>query len=172
MQNPELFYNRQTEKIDCFSADGISSHWNTLFEAIGCFSLFCPRIEVRPSLTEEDIQRGSQKREPVLLRQGYKQEKGSTIIEKSGCAWRILYKTSSNNKQLIPGSFLYKPSFTEYQLLEEMKQGNLFDYFQSDIEFPEILRSNFANFPPIFKNSLVSKIDISELSKSYAEEEG
>ena len=42
---------------------------------------------------------------------------------------------------------------------------------QCDIEVPENLRSNFANFPPIFKNTLVSKSDFGELMKNYAEEE-
>ena len=42
---------------------------------------------------------------------------------------------------------------------------------QCDIEVPENLRANFANFPPIFKNPLVSKSDIGDLMKNYAEEE-
>ena len=42
---------------------------------------------------------------------------------------------------------------------------------QCDTEVPENLRANFANFPPIFKNSLVSKSDIGDLLKNYAEEE-
>ena len=42
---------------------------------------------------------------------------------------------------------------------------------QCDIEVPENLRANFANFPPIFKNTLVSKSDIGDLMKNYAEEE-
>ena len=37
---------------------------------------------------------------------------------------------------------------------------------------PEKLRVNFANFPPIFKNTLVSKNDIGDWMKTYAEEEG
>ena len=42
---------------------------------------------------------------------------------------------------------------------------------QCDIEVPEILRSKFVNFPPIFKNTLVGKSDIGDLMKNYAEEE-
>ena len=42
---------------------------------------------------------------------------------------------------------------------------------QCDIELPESLRSKFDNFPPIFKNTLVSKNDIRDLTKTYAEEE-
>ena len=42
---------------------------------------------------------------------------------------------------------------------------------QFDIEVPEKLRSKFANFPPIFKISLVSKSDVGNLMKNDAEEE-
>ena len=42
---------------------------------------------------------------------------------------------------------------------------------QCDIEVPENLRANFTNFPGIFKNTLVSKSDIGDLMKNYAEEE-
>ena len=42
---------------------------------------------------------------------------------------------------------------------------------QCDFEVPENLRSNFNKFPPILKNTLVSKSDIGDLMKNYAEEE-
>ena len=85
--------------------------------------------------------------------------------------WR-LYKTTTNVKLHIREKFAYRLSLTEHQLLEGIKKGNLFGYVQCDIEVPETLRANFSNFPPIVKNSLVSKNDISDLMKPYAEEEG
>ena len=42
---------------------------------------------------------------------------------------------------------------------------------QCDIEVPENLRSKLVNFPSIFKNTLVSRSDIGDLMKNYAEEE-
>ena len=42
---------------------------------------------------------------------------------------------------------------------------------QCDFQVPENLRSKFDNFPPIFKNTLVSKSDIGDLMKNYADEE-
>ena len=42
---------------------------------------------------------------------------------------------------------------------------------QCDTEVPENLRSKIINFPPLFKNTLVSKSDIGELMKDEAEEE-
>ena len=76
-----FFTAGRQKKIDCCSVDGFCSHCNTVFEAMGCFYHFCPCKELLPSLTEEEIQRGSQKRELDALRRHYKQEKGSKVIE-------------------------------------------------------------------------------------------
>ena len=51
-----FFTTGRQKKIDFFSVDAFCSHCNTVFEAMGCFHLFCPCQELRPSLTEEDIQ--------------------------------------------------------------------------------------------------------------------
>ena len=67
--------------------------------------------------------------------------------------------------------FPYRRSPAAEQFLEGIKKGKLFGYVECDIEVPEKLRTNFANFPPIFKNTLVSKTDIGDLMKNYAEEE-
>ena len=87
------------------------------------------------------------------------------------CEWWRLYKTSNTVTQRIREHFPYRRSFAAEQLLEEIKEGNFFRYVQCDIEVPENLRANFANFPPIFKNTLVSKSDIRDLMKNNAEEE-
>ena len=61
---------------------------------------------------------------------------------------------------------------TDNQLLEELKNVKIFGYVQCDIELPENLRTNFFKFPPMFRNTLVWRNDISDLMNRYAEEEG
>ena len=78
----------------------------TLFEAIGCLYHFCPCQELRPSLTEEDIQRGSQNRELDALRRHYIQEKRFKVIEMWECQWWRLYKKTNTVKQLSDNTFL------------------------------------------------------------------
>ena len=167
-----FFKTDRQKKINCFSVDGFCSHCNTVFEAMGCFYHFCPCQEQRRSLTEEDIQRGSEKRELDALRRHYIPEKGYKVIEMWECDWWRLYKTTNTFKQQIREHLPYRRSLASEQLLEEIKKGKLFGYVQCDIEVPEFLRSKFVNFPPIFKNTLVSKSDIGDLMKNYAEEEG
>ena len=138
---------------------------------MGCFYHFCPCQQLPPSLTEEEIQRGSKKRELDALRRHYIREKGFKVIEMLECEWWRLYKTIKTVKRHIREHFPYRRSLAAEQLLEEIKKEKIFGYVQCDTEVPENLRANFANFPPIFKNSLVSKSDIGDLLKNYAEEE-
>ena len=56
--------------------------------------------------------------------------------------------------------------------MQEIKSGRLFGYVQCDLKIPEHLKSYFANFPPIFKNTVVSRNDIGDLMKENAEKEG
>ena len=169
----ESFYaTGRQKKNNRFSVDGFSSHCNTVFEAMGCFYRFCPCQELRPSLTEEVIKRGSRKRELDELRQVYVQEKGFTVIEMWECeGWR-LYKTTINVKLHIRENFAHRRSLTEHQLQEGMKKGNLFRYVECDNEVPENLRANFVKLPPKIKSTSLSKNDIVDLMKTYAEEEG
>ena len=169
----ESFYTTvRQKKNDCFSLDGFCFRCITVFEAMDCFYHFCPSQELRPSLTEEDIKRGSRKRELDELRRNYKQEKSFTVIEMWKYEWWRLYKTTTNVELHIRENFPYRRTLADYQLLEGIKEGNLFGYVHCDIEVPKILRGNFANFPPIFKNTLVSNNDIGDLMKTYAKEEG
>ena len=166
-----FFTTDRQKKIDCFSVDGFCSHCNTVFEAMGCFYHFGRCQELRASLTEEDFQRGSKKRGLDALRRHYIQEKDFKVIETWECEWWRLYKLTTTVKQHIREHFPYRRSLAAEQLLEEIKEGKLFGYVQCDIEVPENLISNFANFPPIIKNTLVSKSDIGDLMKNYAGEE-
>ena len=167
----ESFYTTGRQKIGCFSVDGVCSHCNTVFEAMWCFYHFCPCQELRPSLTEEDIQRGSNKRELDALRRHYIQEKPFKVIEMRECEWWRLYKTTITVKQPVREHFHSRHSLEAEQLLKEIKEGDLFGNLQCGIEAPENLRSKFVNFPPIFKNTLVSESEIGAFMKKYAEEE-
>ena len=160
-----FFTSGRQKKIDCFSVDGFFSHCNNVFEAMGCFHHICPCQELRPSLTEEEIQRGSKKRELDALRRQYIQEKGFKVIEMWECEWWGPYKTTNTVKQHIREHFPYWRSLAAEQLLEEIMKGKLFGYVQCDIEVPENLRSKIVNVPPIFMSTLVSRSDIGDLPK-------
>ena len=93
---------------------------------MGCFYPFCACQELRPSLTEEDIQHGSKKRDLDALRRHYIQEKGCKVIEMWECEWWRLYKTTNTVKKHIRERFPDRRSLAAEQYLEEMKKGKLF----------------------------------------------
>ena len=150
------YTTRRQKKIDRFSVDGFCSHGNTVFQARGCFDRFFLCQELRPFLNQEDIKRGSRRRELDELRRCYIQEKGFTVNELWEREWWRLYKTTTNVKLHIQKIFFYRQSLRERQLLEGIKKGNLSRYVQCNREVPETLRANYANFPPMFKKILDS----------------
>ena len=169
----ECFYITGTQKkIDCFKVDGFCAHCKTVFEAMGCFYHYCPCHEARPSLTEEDIERGNKKREMDQMRKQYIEENGFNFVEMWECEWWNPQKTTTCVKQHLRESFPFKRPLREESLLEQIRSGKLFGYVQCDIEVPEVLKKKFANFPPISKNKNVGRHDIGSLMKDYAEKEG
>ena len=160
------------KKIDCFSVDGICYHYKTVFEAMGCFFHYFPCQETCPSSTDNEIMGGIKKREQDQMRKEYIQQKGYENIEMWECEWWRLYKTDAPVKSYLRANFPYKRPLSEEQLLQRIIDGQLFGHVQCDIEVPEHLRDYFSNFPPIFKNTVVSRDDIGNLMKEYAEKEG
>ena len=159
------------KKIDCFSLDGISYHCNTVFEAMACYYHYCPCQEARPSLTDTDIESGMKKRHQDEMRRDYIQHKCYQIVEMWECERWSLYKTDASVKNHLRENFPYKRPLIEEQLLQGIIGGRLFGYVQCDIEVPEHLQSYFSNSPPIFKNTAVSREDIGNLMRAYAEKE-
>ena len=56
--------------------------------------------------------------------------------------------------------------------MQEIRSGRLFGYVEFHLKVPEHLEAYFANFSPIFKNAVVSRNDIGDLMKEYAEKKG
>ena len=138
---------------------------------MGCYYHYCPCQEARPSLTDTDIERGVKKRQQDEMRRDYIQQKGYQIVEMWECEWRSLYKTDASVKSHLRKNFPYRRPLSEEGLLHGIIDGQLFGYVQCDIEVLEHLRDYFSNFPPIFKNTAVSRDDIGNLMKQYAEKE-
>ena len=139
---------------------------------MGGFYHYFPSQEARPSLTEEDIERGNKKREMDQMRKQYIKEKGYNVVEMWECEWWNLFKTTTCVKQHLRESVPYERPLREENQLEQKRSGKLFGYVQCDIQEPEELKKNFANFPPIFKNTNTCRHDIGLLMKDYAEKEG
>ena len=87
------------------------------------------------------------------------------------CECWSLYKTDASLKGHLRKNFPYRRPLSEENFMQEISNGQLFGYVQCDIEVLEHLRNYFSNFLPIFKNTAVSRNDIGNLMKQYAEKE-
>ena len=82
-----------------------------------------------------------------------------------------VYKSDASVKSHLRTNFPYRNPLSEEKLLHGIIDGRLFGYVQCDIEVPEHLRDYFSNFSPIFKDTAVSRDDIGNLMKQYAEKQ-
>ena len=143
--------------IDFSNSDGLCGHCIIVFEAMGCFCHCCLCQEALRALTEEDVGGRTRRREMDGMRRQYIEEKGYIVVEMWECEWWEFYKTDVSVKEYLRGSFPYKRPLRQDQLLDKIKSGTIFGHSQCDIEVPEHLRENLANFPPLFKNTNVSR---------------
>ena len=69
-----FFTSDKQKKIDCFNVDGYCDHCKTVFESMGCYYHICRCQEARPSLIDQDIERGNKKREMDDMQRKYNKE--------------------------------------------------------------------------------------------------
>ena len=84
------------------------------------------------------------------------------------CDWWEKFKTNDKIKYHVRTHFLYKRSLSTDSILAKITAGSLFGYVQCNLVVPDELKSKFANFPPIFKNTEVGRNDIGDYMKNYA----
>ena len=110
--NIESFYTTgRQKKIDCFSVEGLCSHCNTVFEAMGCFYHFCP-VKSSTHLSLKKRFNVVARRESSMFLKCF------TVFEMWEYERCRLYKTTTNVKLHIRKNFFYRRSLTEQQLLE------------------------------------------------------
>ena len=137
---------------------------------MGFYFHFCPCQEARPSIIDDDIKRGTKKREMDELRKNYIREKGDTIEEMWECSWWDQFKNNVEVKNHVRTHFPFKRPLSASSLVQNIRNETLSGYVQCDLSVPDELKAIFLNFPPFFKNIDVTRNNIGEYMKTYAEE--
>ena len=99
---------------------------------------------------------------------------GVNVVEMWECEWLALKRGDPNLKDFLRMNF---PRFTSQlfgsvtvsSILNCVRLGSFFGLVQCDIEVPNHLRDYFSELQPIFKNTQVSRDDIGEFMRQYAE---
>ena len=146
--------------------DGYCDHCKTVFEAMGCYYHFCSCQEARPSLKDQDIERGNKNREMDDMRPDNIKGKGYKVEEMWECDWWETFLTNDKIKNHVRTHFPYERPLSTDSHLAKIKEGFLFGYVQCDLVVPNELKSKFANFPPIFKITEVGRNGIGDYIKT------
>lgn len=99
-----------------------------------------------------------------------------TLVEMYECEWEQLKKQRPEIKTFLKKEGLIQtPSPFQYpiskkDILEAVRKNKCFGFIQCDIHVPKRLRKKFSELQPIFKNTLVSRNDLSDLMRKYAED--
>ena len=104
----------------------------------------------------------------------YIHKQGFNLVECWECEWRDMKKTNKDLQRFI-ATRLRRPldkvkTMTLQTILGAVKNETLFGCIECDIHVPEPLREHFSEMCPIFKNTEISRDDIGEFMKVYAEE--
>ena len=110
---------------------------------------------------------------PTVLFTRRREETG--FVEMWECEWRRLKKTSSQVQQSIDSKFRRPQdphkTLTEVEIVSAIRNKSLFGEVECDIRVPDALKPAFAEMPPIFKNTDISRDDIGEYMKAFAEKQ-
>ena len=109
------------------------------------------------------------KRQQDEMRREYIQEKCYQIVEMWVCEWWSRYRSEALVESQLRKNLPYRCPLNDERLMQGFIAGRLFRHLHGDIEVLEHLRDYFFNFPPIFKSTAVSRDDIGNVMKQYAE---
>ena len=105
----------------------------------------------------------------------YIEEQGYQLIEVFECQWRRLKKTNSQVQHFLSTKFQrpldHHETLTKDQILRAICNESLFGVVECDVQVPDHLKPKFAEMCPIFKNTEISRNDIGEYMKAFAEEQ-
>ena len=149
------------------SVDGYCKETKTVYNFHGCFfhgCIFCFKENRDDKLQSGDNRywkSSNEKLEHTEKIAEYIKECGFKLIEMWECKWKAFKRTHQiTNPYTLPTEHLFSPN--KDTLLDHIKKGDIFGVAEIDIRVPDNLKSFFADFPPIFKNAVVTKDDIGQ----------
>lgn len=104
----------------------------------------------------------------------YIRDEGYNLVEMWECEWRRMKRSNRNIQNFLKFEF-ERPldsysNLTSKQILTCVLNGSLFGVVECDIEVPHAMKEKFSEMCPIFKNVEISRDDIREYMKEFAEE--
>jgi len=98
---------------------------------------------------------------------------GYTVTEMWECEWIRMKRQNWEIRDFIKKELNFKSKYgkmTEQEIIQGIQNETVTGIAQVDIEVPQALRKDFDLFPPLFKNVEISRDDIGDYMKQFAEE--
>ena len=152
--------------------DGWCQETQTVYQHQGCFWHGCECLG--KTVNEVKGVDMAVLREETRENTEYLEKLGYKVVEMWECDWK---REKANNKELQKFIGMMhrrrmdkKQEMTEEEILQCVQEGTLFGMVECDIETPAELKSTFKEMPPVFKNVEVSRDDVGDMMRQYAEE--
>ena len=155
--------------------DGFNAQTQTVYQFHGCFwhGHDCS-LNRGKEMNEKRKKPMVELLEETRAHTEYIRSKGYTVVEMWECEWRQLKRTNRELQRFIAAEVrrtLDKVKIMSAErILSEVRHERLFGCVEVDIRVPEHLKEKFSEMCPIFKNTEISREDIGEYMKAYAEE--
>ena len=152
--------NGREKRIGKLPVDGWCAETRTAYQFHGCFWHGCPKCHTDPEETNPKNNKtmatllADTKKHTTYLRRHVK------VVEMWECDWK-------RERDPLPRQ---KWNMTQQQIIAAVVDGTLFGMVECDVRVPEHLQDHFAEMQPIFKNTTVTRDDISPFMRQYAEE--
>ena len=156
--------------------NGFCKDTNTVYEFQGCLwhghrCWITKDKSVNPINWEslDELFKTTQEKINEIKAQGY------DVKQMWECEWKRLKKQEPEMKAFITDR--QRPcdrynTMSEDSILQAVMDEKLFGALKVDLHVPDDLKSKFADMPPVFKNIDVSRDNIGDHMKAYAEEKG
>ena len=144
--------------------DGFVVETNTILEFHGCFwhGHGCtkalrnhPEAEERAKKTQDC--------------DAYLEQHCSNLEVMWECQWEKLKKRPEVAEKITDVTTSHPSHMVENEILDGVRNGSFFGFVQCNLMVPEHLREYFSEMTPIFKKTQISRDDVGEFMKSYAE---
>ena len=115
-------------------------------------------------------------REETKRNSDYIRQCGYNLVELWECEWKQMKQQDPAIWKFIDTRYRRpldkKRTMTQAEVLQAIVDEKLFGLVQCDLETPEELKPHFEEMTPIFKNTNISREDIGETMKAYADTHG
>ena len=160
--------------------DGFHKESNTVFQFHGCVFHGCQKSDCSKtkgySINPINGKNYSELYQDTKEKEDYFRCLGYNVLSIFECEWEFVKSNSESVGKFVETlnkrEMIERKSMTEKEIIEAIRNDKFFGFVECDIAVPTHLMSKFHEMPPIFKNVNISRDNLSQHMRCFAEENG